>query len=106
MSYNGMPSWPPHWVWIDGLEKENGIGEIGILKEVALSNVKPVNRCYLYIEHEGSSYVGCLVFDDMAFCRHVAEVLRFRCNRPIAEIGGLELPGRATGRPRSSLTAD
>jgi hypothetical protein len=91
MSYRGLRNWPPTWNWIAGFENKRPRGEIGVLKEVARSKVKTVNRCYLYIDHEGSSYIGCLLFDDRAFCRHIAEVLRFCCNRPIAEIGSLDL---------------
>jgi hypothetical protein len=92
MSYHGVPSWPPVWTWIDGVEnKRPRRGEIGILTEVTLTKLKPANRCYLYIGHQGSSYIGCLLFDDLAFCCHIAEVLRFCCNRPIAEIGSVDL---------------
>jgi hypothetical protein len=65
--------------------------EIGILKRVSLPKLKPAKQFYMYIDHEESSYIGCLLIDDQAFCRHVAEVLQFCCNRPIAEIGGLDL---------------
>jgi len=91
MSYRGVSNWPPTWTWTVGLENKRPRGEIGILKEVLLSNVQPANQCFLYIDHEGSSYIGCLVFDDHAFCRHIAELLQFCCNRPIAHIGNLDL---------------
>ena len=64
MRYKGVPSWPPTWTWTDGLENKHPQGEIGVLKAVALSNIQPADRCFLYIEHEGSSYIGCLLFDD------------------------------------------
>jgi hypothetical protein len=91
MCYEGVPNWPPTWTWIDGLENKRPRGEIGILKAVSLSKLLPANRSYLYIDHEGSSYLGCLLFDDRAFCRHLTEILQICCNRPIAEIGGLDL---------------
>jgi hypothetical protein len=91
MCYKGVPNWPPSWTWIDGLENKRLRGEIGILKTVSLSKVLPANRSYLYIDHEGSSYIGCLLFDDRAFCRHLTEILQFCRNRSIAEIGGLDL---------------
>jgi hypothetical protein len=102
MSYKGVPNWPPTWTWIGGLEdKRPRRGEIGILKTVSLSKVLPANS-YLYIDHQGSSYLGSLRFDDRAFCERITEILRFCRNRPVAEIGGLELPDRATGRVDSS----
>jgi hypothetical protein len=91
MRYKGLPSWPPAWTWIDGLEKKLLRGEIGILREVTLSNINPADRCYLYINHEGSTYLGCLLIDDHAFCSQVVELLQGCCNRPIAEIGSLDL---------------
>jgi hypothetical protein len=74
-----------------GFENKRPRGEIGSLKAVSLSKIEPANRCYLYMDHEESSYIGCLLVDDFAFCRHTAKVLRFCCNRPIAQIGNLDL---------------
>jgi hypothetical protein len=96
MSRHGVPNWPPVWTWVNGTEvdgPENKFprGEIGILRWVGLSALQPPDRCYLYIDHEQSSYLGCLLFDDRAFCRYVAKLLESYCNRPIAEIGSLDL---------------
>jgi hypothetical protein len=91
MCYRGVPSWPPTWTLISGQQKKFPRGEIGILKSVRLAVVKPTDRCYLYIGHEGASYVGCLLFDDIAFCSQIAELLQRCCNRPIAEIGSIDL---------------
>jgi hypothetical protein len=91
MRYHGLPSWPPAWSWTGGLDNKHPTGEIGILKSVELSNVQPANRCFLSIEHEGSSYMGCLLFDDVVFCQQITELLRSCCNRPVAEIGGLDV---------------
>lgn len=90
MSYHGVPSWPPTWVWIGGEEKRTR-GEVGILKKVIPSKLKTANRVYVYVDHEGSSYIGCLLFDDPVFCRHITQVLESCLNRSIAEIGGLDL---------------
>ena len=91
MSFKGMSSWPPVWTWIDGHEKKSARGEIGILKEVTLSKINPADRCFLYIEHEGSLYLGCLLIDDHAFCSQIAKLLQAQCNRPLAEIGHIDL---------------
>ena len=90
MSYHGVPNLPPAWTRIDGEGNKHPRGEIGILRAASLSKIKP-NRCFLYINHEESFYVGCLLFDDLAFCRHISELLRFCRSRSIAEIGGLDL---------------
>jgi hypothetical protein len=91
MSYKGVPSWPPAWIWIDGREKKSAQGEIGILKQVILSIIVPADRCFIYIEYEGSLYLGCLLVDDYAFCGQVAKLLQAHCNRPLADIGSIDL---------------
>ena len=91
MRYHGLSNWPPAWSWIDGLENKYPIGEIGILKSVVQSHVLPANRCFLTIDHEGSSYMGCLLFDDIAFCRQITEILQSYCNRSISDIGSSDI---------------
>jgi hypothetical protein len=88
LNYQGVPSWPPVWTFTGGLE--NGRprrGEIGILREVTISSVEPADRCFLHIEHEGSTYVGCLLIEDQVFCDQIVTMLQGHLNRPIAEIG-------------------
>jgi hypothetical protein len=63
MSRFGVSNWPPGWTWVDGPdingpEDKNLKGEVGILKWVGLSGVQLPDRCYLYIEHEESKYLG------------------------------------------------
>ena len=89
--YHGVLSWPPVWTWTDGVEHHRPKGEIGILRKVEPSNILPANRCFLYIEHEGSLYIGCLLFDDSSFCGQVTILLKNHCNRPISEIGSLDI---------------
>jgi hypothetical protein len=91
MSRYGVPNWPPVWTWVDGPENKFPKGEVGILKWVGLTGIQPTDRCYLYIEHQESTYLGCLLFDDQAFCRHVAKFLEGYCDHPISEIGSLDL---------------
>jgi hypothetical protein len=66
MSYHGIPSWPPVWTFTGGLEKKHP-GKMGILKAVTESKVQSADRSFLQIEHEESSYIGCLLIDDLAF---------------------------------------
>jgi hypothetical protein len=92
LNYRGVPSWPPIWTFTGGLEnKRPRREEIGILKEVTISNVQPADRCFLYIEHEGSSYVGCLLIEDQVFCAQIVTLLQGHLNRPVAEIGSLDV---------------
>ena len=88
LNYRGIPSWPPVWTFTGGLK--NGRPrreEIGILKEVMISIVQPANRCFLHIEHKGSTYVGCLLIEDPAFCAQIVTLLQGH----FAEIGSLDL---------------
>jgi hypothetical protein len=91
MSHHGIPNWPPIWSWTGAGENNCLKGEVGILKTVELSKIPPVNRCFLEIDYEGSSYISCLFFDDPAFCTQIAKLLGDYCDRPIAEIGGIDL---------------
>jgi hypothetical protein len=91
MRYRGVPSWPPEWVWTHGLENNRPKGEIGIFRRLVESNIQPSNRCFLF-DHEESNYIGCLMVDDHGFCAKIVRFLQAHCyNRPIAEIGGLDL---------------
>jgi hypothetical protein len=92
LNYRGLPSWPPVWTFTGGLKNgQPRREEIGILKEVMISNVQPADRCFLHIEHKGSTYVGCLLIEDQAFCAQIVTLLQDCLNRPIAEIGSLDL---------------
>lgn len=71
--------------------KQEATGEVGTLEELVLPNIRPLDRCFLYIEHEASTYLGCLLIDDEPFCSQLANLLRCYYNHPIAEIGSLDL---------------
>src|SRR5215831_7922238 len=64
--------WPPVWAWIGGGSDNRPRGEIGILRRVETSNLLP-DRCYLYIDYQESSYVGCLLFNDLAFAHVILQ---------------------------------
>jgi hypothetical protein len=98
MAYHGIRSWPPVWTLIRGAEKERPKGETGVLKEVQVSASPPAsdatrsyNRIFLFIEHGGQNYLGCLILEDYAFCNEVAALLREHCGRGLVEIGALDL---------------
>jgi hypothetical protein len=91
MTFKGVRSWPPVWIWTGGAKNKRPRGEVGTLQEVLLSNMNPTERCFLYISHEGSSYIGSLLIEDKAFCSQVVKLLRNSCNRSIAAIGSMDL---------------
>jgi len=90
MMYRRRPNWPPVWFCTDGYDQRPK-GEVGTLKAILRSDTQPPNRCFLLISHEDSEYLGCLLFDDRAFCHQVMELLKGHCNHSIAEIGSLDI---------------
>jgi hypothetical protein len=92
MSYRKLPSWPPCWVWISGNENGNPNGEVGILKQVRMVNGHSiVHRCFLWMEYEGGTYMGCLLIDNLPFCEQVSKLLEKNVGRSVKEIGRLDL---------------
>jgi hypothetical protein len=92
VSQGTVSSWPPTWRWVAGSDDQHPQGEIGILKAVSRSDIGPTSsRCFLYIDHEGSSYIGCLICGDHAFCNQLVKVLEANRNKTIADIGSLDL---------------
>jgi hypothetical protein len=91
MRYHGVSNWPPAWLWIDGVENKHPRGEMGILNSAELSHVLPANRCFLEIDYEGSTHMGCLLFDDEIICAQITKILQGYLKRPCAEIGSLDL---------------
>lgn len=98
LSYRKVCSWPPFWVFLYPPANESPIrrdttslqGEVGILKEVRRWDLRE-HKCFLYIEHENSTYLGCLFVQDSAFCQRLYELLRGCCGRPIKEIGDMDV---------------
>ena len=91
MSYRGVRNWPPVWTAGFGLGLITLKGELGVLRRVILLHKDLPNRCYLVIEHETQHYMGCLIFDDVAFCRQVYDLLRFYVGSSIQDIGSVDL---------------
>jgi hypothetical protein len=93
MSYRGLPSWPPVWVWVGGkTESEIKKGDVGFLTRVVVSIMESQkNRIFLFTEYEHNSYVGCLLLEDQPFCKRMADVLQKCCGQSIREIGALDV---------------
>ena len=92
-SYHGMHSWPPVWTWMSGGDNKHPRGEVGILRRVEKSHALPANRCFLFIDYEDSSYIGCLLCSEHGFCKSIVRVrvLEAHVNKSIAQIGGLDI---------------
>jgi hypothetical protein len=91
MSCLGMRNWPPAWLWRGGSEDTRPNGEVGILKNVIMSDIDPPTRCLLVMQHMGAEYIGCLSFGNSAFCREISRVLRNHCGNSIHEIGDIDI---------------
>src|SRR5262245_48913882 len=89
-SYHGMHSWPPNWTWIAGLDNKHTKGEIGILRRVQKSNVQAA-ECFLYIDFDDSTYVGCLLCADHALSTQIVRILEAHLNKPMRQIGSLDI---------------
>jgi hypothetical protein len=84
-----MRAWPPIWLNVnDPCDKHRG--EIGILTRV-LTTRAISNALFVWVEYDGSKYVGGLYFDDVAFCRTIKSVLESNIARSIREIGDIDL---------------
>jgi len=104
MSYRSGSNWPPAWTWISGKKKNlNPSGEFGTLVEVTPSKLDPHGKCFLTIQYEGASYVGCLLFDDGVFCQQVAQLLQRHIRYPLEYIGGIDLSYGLESRAPAAL---
>jgi len=90
-SYHGMLTWPPVWTWMRGGYDKRPRGEVGILRRVEKSNTQRTDRCFLYIDYEDASYIGCLLCGNHAFCSWIVRILEANLNNTIAYIGSLDI---------------
>ena len=91
MTYMGVRSWPPAWLWRGGYDTTHPEGEVGILKDETLTRIKPPTACYLTIEYAEANYMGSLLIDASFFCCQVGDLLRRHIGYDIHYIGGLDV---------------
>jgi len=100
MSYRTLANWPP--VWTPRRRKDGAVGaivpvraslrgEIGTLREVFVSTGVRPPRIYLIVTHEGSEYIGSLLFDNALFCQQIYEFLKKQIGKTISETGKLDV---------------
>jgi hypothetical protein len=87
----GIPNWPPAWLWRGGGEDTRPNGEVGLLRDVILSSIDPPIRFFLVMQHMGAEYIGCLSFENPAFCREIYRVCATIAVIPIHEIGDIDI---------------
>ena len=88
---NGNSCWPPAWLYRGGFDNTHPQDEVGILKEVFVSTIKPSKSCFLIMEHAGAEYIGTLRISDEAFCVRIHSILVRHCGKTIQEIGAIDL---------------
>ena len=91
LSYKGVSSWPPTWLWGGGGKFVHATGEVGVLKDVMFCNIEPYEKCFLIMEHEGRKYIGTLLVGDSFFCQEIYKVLLEQWGKPIQDIGEVDL---------------
>ena len=79
------------WMLLKGTGPSRLTGEIGILKGIRANNLSSTRRCFLYMQHKESSYLGCLLFNDIPFSKQVTALLQCYFEHPIAEVDSLDL---------------
>jgi hypothetical protein len=88
MQYHNLPNWPP--TYLTGDYRQETIEEFGILRGVTL-DTSMSNRCFLMVEMQGCGYVSWLKFDNSAFRARFVNTINVHLNRPMKEIGELEV---------------
>jgi len=91
MTYMGVRSWPPAWLWRGGCDSTQPEGEVGILKDVMLSTIAPHSTCFLIMEHCGAQYIGALLLSEPTFLREICKVLFQNCGQTIQDIGEIDI---------------
>ena len=90
MRYHGGQIWPPTWTRSRSNTVKTVRGDVGVLTFV-FSRPKLSGKCYLVMDYEGETYVGCLIFESHVFCEQVGDLLRRHLKRSIKDIGDLDL---------------
>ena len=93
MTYQGRSTWPPEWRGPYSPDNPLPRGEVGILTRVeATSSLLKNPHCVLVMRWSEQEYVGSLRIDEEKFLHEIIGLLRNHLDRPIAEIGRLEVP--------------
>jgi hypothetical protein len=68
-------------------------GEIGILKDIVPSGIRPLQHFFLIMELNQCEYMGPLLFDDPAFCGQLFALLPPHCGARMQDVGSIDLSG-------------
>jgi hypothetical protein len=87
---NGYRSWPPLWTTADQDRDKKPIGEVGTLEDAVMRNLID-NKIFMFMQYQGSRYMGFVAFDDSTFCRQIYGLLKSKAGLSIKEIGDIDL---------------
>jgi hypothetical protein len=88
LTYQGVRSWPPRWVRTAGEQSAIAEGEVGILQDVKTHDAMSSN-CFLFIAHNGATFIGRLLCDSSAACQQIVKALKRHRGEPLRSIGEL-----------------
>jgi hypothetical protein len=93
LKYQSVQNWPP--VWTRGTEPivKPVKGEVGVLKEVHYDSGTS-NKCFLVIDYQFQSYIGCITWPTRSFGTQLTHFLRGHIGRSIKDIGDLRVRSR------------
>jgi hypothetical protein len=63
---SGYLNWPPVWTTTHPHWDDKPIDEVGILEDVMISDLID-NKVFMFMQHQGFRYMGCMGFDDHTF---------------------------------------
>jgi hypothetical protein len=86
----GVCSWPPAWLRTSGNENSIATGEVGILRDVKTHDAIS-SKCFLFMEHNGASFVGRMSVDSTALCQKLVRLLKQHRGEPLNLIGELDV---------------
>ena len=89
LDYQGVRAWPPTWLRTSG-KITMAVGEVGTLRDVKTHD--PISsKCFLFIEHDGATFVGRVSCDSSELCQNLVELLKLHRGESLESIGGLGL---------------
>jgi hypothetical protein len=88
MTCRRVPNWPPKSLGLEGAELFTG--EQGFVKHVLADRRNP-KKCFLIVEQNGIGHVGLLEFDDLQLCARIAAIIGNHLDRPLSQIGDIDL---------------
>jgi hypothetical protein len=87
---HGLRTWPPNWIRTSGKEITAPDGEIGILRDVKTYD-SISSRCFLFIEHRGTTLMGRISCDSAAVCQALVNLLKTHIGERLRSIGDLSI---------------